>query len=87
MRPASKIARTAEAAGADAIVVANTFPGMAVDVATRKPKLGNISGGLSGPAIKPLALKLVWEAYNKVKIPIIGAGGIMYHKDALEFML
>jgi dihydroorotate dehydrogenase (NAD+) catalytic subunit len=60
---------------------------MSVDIETQAPKLGNITGGLSGPAIKPIALKLVWNAYNKIEIPIVGCGGIMDYKDALEFML
>jgi len=82
-----KIARASEKGGADAVVVANTFPAMAVDIETGKPKLGNITGGLSGPAIKPIALKMVWDASNKIGIPIIGAGGITDYKDAIEFML
>ena len=81
------IARAAESAGANAISLVNTFLGMAVDTETKKPILGNITGGLSGPAIKPLALKMVWETYNAVKIPIIGMGGITNYKDAIEFML
>ena len=60
---------------------------MAVDIDTRKPKLGNITGGLSGPAIKPIALKMVWDVYNNVDIPVIGVGGIMDYKDAVEFMI
>ena len=83
----AKIAKAAEGAGADAILLVNTFLGMAVDIETKRPKLGNIVGGLSGPAIKPLALRAAWSAYNSVKIPIIGAGGIMDYKDAIEFML
>ena len=83
----SKIAVAAQEAGADAVLLVNTFPAMAVDIRTRRPKLGNITGGLSGPAIKPIALKMVWDAYNKIKIPIIGVGGIMDHNDAIEFML
>jgi len=82
-----EIARSAEKGGADAVSLINTYPGMAVDISTMKPKLGNITGGLSGPAIKPLALKCVWDAYNAVKIPVIGAGGIMTAEDAVEFML
>jgi dihydroorotate dehydrogenase (NAD+) catalytic subunit len=81
------IAQAAEKAGANAISLVNTFVGLAVDIETQKPKLGNITGGLSGPAIKPLALRLVWEAFNAVKIPIIGMGGIMDTKDALEFFI
>lgn len=81
------IARIAESAGADAVLIANTFPAMAVDIGTKMPKLGNITGGLSGPAIKPIALKMVWDVYSEVKIPIIASGGIMDYKDAVEFML
>jgi len=82
-----EIARTAEGAGADAISLVNTYPGMLVDARTMRPKLGGITGGLSGPCIKPLALKCVWDAYNAVKIPIIGMGGIMTAEDAIEFFL
>ena len=82
-----KIALAAERAGADAILVANTFLGMAVDVQAKRPKLGNTIGGLSGPAIKPMALKMVWDTYKKIKVPVIGCGGIMDYKDALEFIL
>lgn len=83
----AKMAKTAEEAGSDAISLVNTFPGMGVDIDTKKPLLGNVTGGLSGPAIKPLALRMVWEAYRKVKIPIIGLGGIMDWRDAIEFIL
>lgn len=83
----TKIAKAAEDAGADALSLVNTFIGMAVDIDTGRPLLGNITGGLSGPAIKPIALRMVWEAYNKINIPIIGGGGIMDYRDALEFML
>ena len=82
-----EIAKAVESAGCDAISLINTYPAMAVDVNSMKPKLGGITGGLSGPCIKPMALKCVWEAYNAVKIPIIGMGGIMTAKDALEFIL
>jgi dihydroorotate dehydrogenase (NAD+) catalytic subunit len=82
-----KIARAAERAGADAVSLVNTFVGMAVDIDTKRPVLGNITGGLSGPAIKPIALRMVREAYNSTKIPVIGMGGIMDYKDAIEFML
>jgi len=68
----TEIARSAEEAGADALSLINTLTGMAVDVETRTPKLGNITGGLSGPAIKPVALRMVWEVYNTVKIPVVG---------------
>ncbi len=83
----SKIAIAAQNAGADAVLIANTVAAMAVDIETGRPKLGNITGGLSGPAIKPIILKLVWDAYNKIDIPIIACGGIMDYKDALEFIL
>ncbi|GAB4112524.1 MAG: dihydroorotate dehydrogenase [Candidatus Caldatribacteriota bacterium] len=82
-----EIAQSAEEAGADALSLINTLVGMAVDIDLRRPKLGNISGGLSGPAIKPIALWMVWQVFQKVKIPIIGMGGIMNARDALEFML
>ena len=82
-----KIAKAAERAGADAVSLINTIIGMAVDIDTRQPVLGNIKGGLSGPAIKPIALHMVREAYNSTKMPVIGIGGIMDHKDAVEFML
>jgi len=83
----AKIALAAEDAGADAVLLVNTFPAMAVDIDTGRPKLGHITGGLSGPALKPIALKMVWDAYNKIDIPIIGCGGIMDYRDAVEFML
>jgi len=83
----AKIAKVSEEAGADAVSLVNTFLAMAVDIDTMKPALGNITGGLSGPAIKPIALRMVWEAHNAVKIPIIGMGGIMDWKDAVEFIL
>lgn len=83
----TEIARAAEDAGSDAISLVNTFGAMAVDIETRSPKLGAVTGGLSGPAIKPVALKMVWETFNKVNIPIIGIGGIMDYRDALEFIL
>lgn len=81
------IARAVESAGAQAISVTNTFLGMAVDVVTRRPKLANITGGLSGPAIKPMALYLVHKVVETVKIPVIGLGGIMDYQDALEFLI
>ena len=83
----TKIALAAERAGADAVSLVNTFIGMAVDIETKRPILGNITGGLSGPAIKPIALRMLRDTYNKVKIPIIGIGGIMDYKDAIEFIL
>ena len=84
--PAS-FARAAEDAGADAISLVNTFLAMAIDVEQRKPKLSNVVGGLSGPAIRPIAVRMVWECRQEVKIPIIGMGGIMDYRDVLEFML
>jgi dihydroorotate dehydrogenase (NAD+) catalytic subunit len=83
----TEIAKAAEAAGADAISLVNTFLGMAIDINTQKPILGNVVGGLSGPAIKPLALKAVWDTYKSVQVPIIGMGGIMTGGDVVEFML
>lgn len=81
------MARVAADAGADALSLINTITGMAIDIRTRRPKLANITGGLSGPAVKPVAIRMVWEVYNTVKIPIIGIGGIMNATDAIEFML
>jgi dihydroorotate dehydrogenase (NAD+) catalytic subunit len=81
------VARAAEDAGADAIVMGNTVLGMAIDIRTRKPKLGNVMGGLSGPAIKPIALRLVHQCYRSIRIPIIGCGGIQNAEDAIEFLL
>lgn len=81
------IARVAEDAGADALSAINTVTGMAVDLATRRPRLANVTGGLSGPAIKPIALRMVWQTARAVKIPVIGVGGIMSATDALEFMM
>ena len=83
----SSIARSAEEAGADAISVVNTFLGLALDIEKRKPVFKNFFAGLSGPAIKPLALRVVWEVANAVDIPVIGIGGIMTGKDVLEFIL
>ena len=80
-------AQAAEAAGSDALSIMNSFPAMAIDIETRRPKLGNITGGLTGPCIKPIAVKLVWEAAKVVRIPIIGMGGIQTAADAIEFML
>jgi dihydroorotate dehydrogenase (NAD+) catalytic subunit len=80
-------ARTAEDEGADALSMINTITAMAIDIHTRRPRIANVIGGLSGPAIKPVAVRMVWEAYKSVKIPIIGMGGIMSYKDAVEFML
>lgn len=81
------MARSAEDAGADAVTLVNTLLGMAVDPRTRRPLLANVTGGLSGPAIKPVALRMVWEACKAVKIPVIGIGGIQSAGDALEFLL
>lgn len=81
------IARAVEAAGADALSLINTLVGMAIDINTRKPKLSTITGGLSGPAIKPIALRMVWQVAQAVKIPIIGMGGISSAEDALEFLI
>jgi dihydroorotate dehydrogenase (NAD+) catalytic subunit len=81
------IAQSVEEAGADALSLINTITSMAVDVETRRPKLGNTIGGLSGPAIKPIALRMVWEAVQAVGIPVIGIGGIVDASDALEFLI
>ncbi len=81
------IAKSAEDAGADAISLINTLTGMAVDLRTRRPHLANITGGLSGPAIKPVALRMVWQTVQTVNIPVIGIGGIISTDDALEFLV
>ena len=81
-----QIAKAAESAGADALTVANTYPAMAVDVRTGKSRIGNATGGLSGPAIKPITLRLVWEAGKAVKLPILGLGGAGTAQDVLEYM-
>ncbi len=83
----TEIAKAAEAAGADAISLINTLLGMAVDARTRRPKLARVVGGLSGPAVKPVALRMVWECYRAVDVPILGMGGITNAEDAIEFML
>ena len=80
-------AKAAEAGGADAISLINTITGMAVDVKSRRPILANVTGGMSGPAIKPVALRMVWQASNSVSSPVIGMGGIMNETDVVEFML
>jgi dihydroorotate dehydrogenase (NAD+) catalytic subunit len=80
-------ARAAEAAGADALSLVNTFVGMAIDAETRTPRISNITAGLSGPAVKPVALRMVYQTYRAVKIPIIGIGGIQSATDALEFLI
>ena len=82
-----QMARVAEEAGADAISLVNTFVAMAIDAETRKPRISNVTAGLSGPAIKPIALRMVWEAAKTVKIPVIGIGGISTAEDVIEFML
>jgi dihydroorotate dehydrogenase (NAD+) catalytic subunit len=81
------MARTAQDAGADALSLVNTFVGMAIDPETRKPRISNITAGLSGPAIKPIALRMVYEAVKSVSIPVIGLGGISTAEDIIEFML
>jgi len=81
------IARSVEENGADAVTLINTLAGMAIDIQTQRPKLGNVTGGLSGPAIKPVAVKLVWEVSRVVAIPIIGMGGVVTWEDAVEFIL
>jgi len=83
----ASFARAAEEAGADAVSLVNTFLAMAIDVETRQPKLTNVLGGLSGPAIRPIAVRMVWECYQAVKIPIMGMGGIATIEDALEFFI
>ncbi|MFH1020973.1 MAG: dihydroorotate dehydrogenase [Pseudomonadota bacterium] len=83
----TRIARAVEAGGAQAVSLINTLLGMAIDVSSRRPRLANIVGGLSGPAIKPIALRMVWQVAQAVKIPVIGIGGITTTEDALEFLL
>ena len=83
----AEMAKAVESAGADMISCINTITGMAVDIRTRKPLLANIVGGLSGPAIKPVALRCVWQVAQAVQIPVIGIGGIRSAKDVLEFIL
>src|SRR5512145_44853 len=83
----ASFARAAEDAGADAISLVNTFLAMAIDVETRRPKISNVMGGLSGPAIRPIAVRMVWECRQAVKLPIIGMGGIANATDALEFLI
>ena len=82
-----QMAKVAAGAGADALSLVNTFLAMSIDVETRKPRLSNVTGGLSGPAIKPIALRMVYEASKAVSIPILGMGGIVTPEDAVEFML
>lgn len=83
----ASIAKSVEEGGADAVSLVNTFKAMAINIHSKKPEVGNIIGGLSGPAIKPIALRMVWEAHQAIKIPIIGMGGIMKAEDAIEFIL
>jgi dihydroorotate dehydrogenase (NAD+) catalytic subunit len=82
-----KISMAAEGEGADAISLINSVPGMVIDLETRRPVLGGVTGGLSGPAIKPIALKAVWEVSSRTKVPVIGIGGIVDYRDALEFLV
>lgn len=81
------MAKAVETAGADAVSLINTLTGMSIDINTRKPLLGNITGGLSGPAVKPVALRMVWQVAKAVNIPIMGLGGIATWQDAVEFLL
>jgi len=83
----AEMALAVEGAGADSVSLINTLVGMAIDAETRKPILSTVTGGLSGPAIKPIALRMVWQVYKAVKIPIVGIGGIMNATDAIEFFL
>ena len=82
-----EIALAAEAAGADAVSLINTITGMAIDIDTRRSKIANVTGGLSGPAIRPVAVRMVWQVAQAVGIPVIGIGGIVEAKDALEFLI
>ncbi len=82
-----EIAQAAEEAGTDAVALVNTFLAMSIDLETRRPKLGNVYGGLSGPAIKPIALRMVHQVASRLKVPVIGMGGIMTGTDALEFLV
>jgi dihydroorotate dehydrogenase (NAD+) catalytic subunit len=82
-----EIAKAVEGEGADSVSLVNTFLGMAVDAEKRQPMLSTVTGGLSGPCIKPIALRMVWEVFHAVKIPIIGMGGICNWQDAIEFIL
>ncbi|MGH9771504.1 MAG: dihydroorotate dehydrogenase [Candidatus Acidiferrales bacterium] len=83
----AEFARASEAAGADGLTLVNTFVGMAIDVETRMPRISNVTAGLSGPAIKPVAVRMVYQAASAVKIPVMGIGGIATAKDALEFII
>lgn len=82
-----QMARVAEDAGADAVSLVNTFVSLAIDIETRKPRIANVTGGLSGPAIKPIAVRMVHDAWKSVKIPVVGMGGIVRAEDAVEFMM
>jgi dihydroorotate dehydrogenase (NAD+) catalytic subunit len=81
------MAKCAESAGADAISLVNTFVALSIDVETRRPRIANVTAGLSGPAIKPIAVRMVWEAARSVGIPVLGLGGITTPEDAVEFLL
>lgn len=83
----TEIARAAESAGADAVSLINTVLGMAVDARSRRPKLSKVVGGLSGPCVKPIALRMVWQCFNAIDVPILGMGGIVTAEDAIEFIL
>lgn len=83
----AELALAAQNAGADALTIANTFPAMAIDIRTFRPKLSTVKGGMSGACVKPMSLRCVYDAYQAVKIPILGCGGIMTGEDAVEFML
>lgn len=83
----TEIARAAEAEGADSVSLINTLLGMAIDINKKRPVLSTVTGGLSGPCVKPVALRMVWQTYNAVKIPVIGMGGISNWQDAIEFIL
>jgi dihydroorotate dehydrogenase (NAD+) catalytic subunit len=83
----TEMALAAEKAGSDCLALINTFYGMSIDIKSRKPKIALVVGGLSGPAIRPIAVRMVWEVFKKIKIPIIGMGGIMNADDALEFII
>src|SRR4030067_910747 len=83
----ASFAKVCEDEGADAISLINTLIGMVIDTETWRPKLANVTGGLSGPAIRPVAVRMVWQAYNAVRIPIIGIGGITNYQEAVEFFL
>jgi dihydroorotate dehydrogenase (NAD+) catalytic subunit len=80
-------AKAAEDAGSDALSITNSYPAMAIDIETRRPRLANVTGGLTGPCIKPIAIRLVWEAAKAVEIPIIGMGGVQNAADAIEFLM